>query len=77
MLIFFSPAVSGSETAMLPNADWAIFPLSNPGIISIPFGFLMGIIGTFLGKSDEFPDKEAEMEVRSMTGVGVEKAVQH
>ena len=77
VLIFFSPAVSGSETAMLPNADWAIFPLSNPGIISIPFGFLMGIIGTFLGKSDEFPDKEAEMEVRSMTGVGVEKAVQH
>lgn len=77
VLIFFSPAVSGSETAMLPDADWAIFPLSNPGIISIPFGFLMGIIGTFLGKSDEFPDKEAEMEVRSMTGVGVEKAVQH
>ncbi|ANI91661.1 putative symporter YwcA [Dietzia timorensis] len=77
VLIFFSPAISGSETAMLPNADWAIFPLSNPGIISIPFGFLMGIIGTFLGKSDEFPDKEAEMEVRSMTGVGVEKAVQH
>ena len=77
VLIFFSPAISGSETAMLPNVDWAIFPLSNPGIISIPFGFLMGIIGTFLGKSDEFPDKEAEMEVRSMTGVGVEKAVQH
>ena len=77
VLIFFSPAISGAETAMLPNVDWAIFPLSNPGIISIPFGFLMGIIGTFLGKSDEFPDKEAEMEVRSMTGVGVEKAVQH
>lgn len=77
VLIFFSPAVSGSETAMLPNADWAIFPLENPGIISIPFGFLMGVIGTYVGKSDEFPDKEAEMEVRSMTGVGVEKAVGH
>ncbi len=77
VLIFFSPAVSGSETSMVTGADWAIFPLSNPGIISIPFGFLMGIIGTYLGTSDEFPDKEAEMEVRSMTGVGVEKAVSH
>lgn len=77
VLIFFSPAVSGTETSMISGADWAIFPLSNPGIISIPFGFLMGIIGTYLGKSDEFPDLAAEMEVRSMTGVGVEKAVDH
>ena len=77
VLIFFSPAVSGASTAMFPNQDWAIFPLANPGIISIPLGFLLGAIGTFLGKSDEFPDLAAEMEVRSMTGVGVEKVVDH
>lgn len=77
LLIFLSPAVSGTETSMFPNADWSIFPLSSPGIISIPLGFLGGIIGTFLGKPDNFEEKQAEMEVRSLTGVGVEAPVDH
>ncbi|PAT06430.1 solute symporter family protein [Corynebacterium hadale] len=77
VLIFLSPAVSGAETAMFPNADWAIFPLSSPGIVSIPLGFLAGIIGTFMGKPDNFEEKQAEMEVRSLTGVGVEAPVDH
>ncbi|BAC17902.1 transporter, SSS family [Corynebacterium efficiens YS-314] len=77
ILIIFSPAVSGAETAMLPNVDFAWFPLTNPAIVAIPTGFLMGIIGTFLGKPDNFPLKRAEMEVRSLTGVGVEKPVEH
>ena len=77
LLIFLSPAVSGTETSMFPNADWSIFPLSSPGIVSIPLGFLGGIIGTFLGKPDNFEEKQAEMEVRSLTGVGVEAPVDH
>ena len=77
VLIFLSPAVSGAETAMFPNADWAIFPLSSPGIVSIPLGFLAGIVGTFMGKPDNFEEKQAEMEVRSLTGIGAEKPVQH
>ena len=77
LLIFLSPAVSGAETAMFPNADWSIFPLTSPGIVSIPLGFLGGIIGTFLGKPDNFEEKQAEMEVRSLTGVGVEAPVDH
>ncbi|OFP33567.1 cation acetate symporter [Corynebacterium sp. HMSC071B10] len=77
LLIFLSPAVSGTPTSMFPNADWSIFPLSSPGIISIPLGFLGGIIGTFLGKPDNFEEKQAEMEVRSLTGVGVEAPVDH
>ena len=48
-----------------------------PGIISIPLAFLLGIVGTFLGKEDEFPEKRVEMEVRSLTGVGVEKTISH
>ena len=40
-------------------------------------GLLLGIIGTFLGKKDEFPQKRVEMEVRSLTGVGVEKTINH
>ncbi|WJZ02006.1 solute symporter family protein [Corynebacterium freiburgense] len=77
ILIIFSPAVSGSPTAMVPSADWAWFPLTNPSIIAIPAGFILGIIGTFIGKPDNFEKKAAEMEVRSLTGVGVEKAVSH
>ncbi|MEH6820905.1 solute symporter family protein [Dietzia psychralcaliphila] len=77
LLIALSPAVSGSEKSMIPNMDFALFPLSNPGIVSIPLAFLLGIIGTFLGKKDEFPQKRVEMEVRSLTGVGVEKTINH
>ncbi len=78
LLIVFSPAVSGSPSSMFPNADFSWFPLSNPGIVSIPLAFALGILGTYLGRNkpeDSF--KQAEMEVRSLTGVGVEKAVSH
>ncbi len=68
-LVFFSPVVSGSATAMFPHHDWHWFPLSNPGIISIPFGFLCGWIGTVLSKEDD-TEKYAELEVRSLTGYG-------
>ena len=77
VLIVLSPAVSGSATSMFPNADWAIFPLSSPGLVSIPLGFLAGIVGTYLGKPDNFGQLQAEMEVRSLTGVGVEAPVEH
>ncbi|MCX2963252.1 cation acetate symporter [Gordonia sp. Z-3] len=78
VLIIFSPAVSGSATAMIPGADFAWFPLSNPGIISIPVGFLLGIVGTLTTPKDAgTPERNAEMEVRSLTGVGAEKAVAH
>jgi len=78
LLIAFSPAVSGTSTSMIKSMDFAIFPLSNPGIVSIPLAFLLGIIGTFVGAGRaESPEKQAEMEVRSLTGVGVEKAIAH
>nr|WP_189094207.1 cation acetate symporter [Nocardia jinanensis] len=78
VLIVFSPAVSGSSTAMLPDLDFDWFPLSNPGIVSIPLAFVLGIVGTYLGGKDtEDPVKAAEMEVRALTGVGAEKAVAH
>jgi cation/acetate symporter len=76
VLIVFSPAVSGSESAMIKSVDFHWFPLSNPGIISIPVSFLLGVIGTFVGRREPFnAEKYAEMEVRSLTGAGAEKAV--
>ena len=77
LLIFFSPAVSGSETSMFPNADWALFPLSNPGLVSIPLAFIAGWLVSILTPPDDFEDLSAEMEVRSLTGVGVEAPVNH
>ena len=76
-LIAFSPAVSGSETAMFTDADWSWFPLSNPGIISIPASFLLGFLGTITSK-EHLENKASEMEVRSLTGAGAEgKALDH
>jgi cation/acetate symporter len=76
-LVFFSPVVSGSETAMFPSQDWQWFPLSNPGIISIPFGFLMGFIGSITSTDSEAESRHGELQVRALTGAGSEKAVQH
>ncbi|MEU7314667.1 cation acetate symporter [Streptomyces sp. NPDC007083] len=71
VLVFFSPVVTGKETSMFPDADFAWFPLQNPGLISIPLGFLLGWIGSLLSKDDGAGGaKYAELEVRSMTGVG-------
>lgn len=77
VLIAFSPVVSGSETAMIPGADFAIFPLSNPGIISIPLGFILGWIASITDKTVESPELAAEMDVRAHTGFGAEEAVDH
>ncbi|ACZ30106.1 SSS sodium solute transporter superfamily [Xylanimonas cellulosilytica DSM 15894] len=74
VLIALSPVVSGSETAMFPNADFDVFPLTNPGLVSIPLGFLLGIVGTLVSKEPPHPEKFAEMEVRSLTGAGAERA---
>ncbi|MCE7004981.1 cation acetate symporter [Kibdelosporangium philippinense] len=76
LLIVFSPAVSGTATAMFPGANFDLFPLANPGIVSIPVSFFLGWLGTVLSKERD-DAKYAEMEVRALTGVGAEKAVQH
>lgn len=77
LLIIFSPVFSGSETAMIPSIDMSIFPLANPGIVSIPLAFFLGWLGSVTDQGTEDPAKQAEMEVRSLTGVGAEKAVDH
>lgn len=76
-LIAFSPAVTEAETSMIPSMDFAWFRLTNPSIMAIPTDFILGIIGTLISKPDEQPYKAVEMEVRSLTGVGVDKAIAH
>jgi cation/acetate symporter len=84
VLVFFSPVVSGKvvETVLPSGAiekttgslfslgvDFHWFPLDNPGLISIPLGFLFAYLGTVLSKENNAA-KWAELEVRSLTGAG-------
>ncbi|NNG40277.1 cation acetate symporter [Flexivirga sp. ID2601S] len=85
ILIIFSPVVSGKvdkagkATSMITDTsiDFHWFPLDNPGIVSIPVGFFLGWLGTVTSKEKSDDAKFAEMEVRSLTGAGAEKAVEH
>ena len=77
VLIIFSPAVSGTKTSMIPGAHFDWFPLANPGIVSIPLAFILGVVGTLSSSDTGDPELNAEMEVRSLTGVGAERATHH
>lgn len=75
-LVFFSPVVSGTETALAPEADFAWFPLPNPALVSVPLGLLCAIVGTYASKERDF-EKFAMLQVRALTGAGAEKAADH
>ncbi|MGY1652933.1 solute symporter family protein [Geodermatophilus sp. SYSU D01119] len=85
VLIVFSPVVSGAPVnpatglspSLFQDVDFHWFPLNNPGIVSIPLSFFLGWLGSILSKEKPDLDKNAELEVRSLTGIGAEKAVQH
>lgn len=55
----------------------ALFPLENPGIVSIPLGFLGAVLGTLSGRETHAEEKFTELNVRATTGLGAEKAVSH
>ena len=85
LLIVFSPVVSGAavnpatgkSTSLIQGVDFHWFPLNNPGLVSIPLAFLLGWLGTVLSKEKPDVAKYAELEVRALTGIGAEKAVDH
>ena len=83
-LVVFSPVVSGKgvidgvNQSLLPaSIDISWFPLENPGLVSIPLGFLFGYIGTMTTQDREAVQEFDELEVRSLTGAGAETAVSH
>ena len=84
LLIIISPSVMGVDGPEVAAAKRrliqapALFPLTNPGIVSIPLGFLAAILGTLVGKREpESEAKFAEFSVRAHTGLGAEKASDH
>jgi len=82
-LILVGPSIMGIDTAataasarhLIQHAP--IFPLENPGILSIPLGFVGAIVGTLVSSEPTSQHKFNELLVRSNTGLGAEKATSH
>lgn len=53
LLIYLSPAI---QIDLLKNAS-AIFPLKNPGLITIPLSFIVGILVSLSKKENESEEK--------------------
>jgi cation/acetate symporter len=66
------PTVASAARHLIQRAP--IFPLENPGILSIPLGFLGAILGTLLRREPEAESRFAELIVRANTGLGAEEA---
>ncbi len=76
VLIILSPAVMGIDppTAAVRHVIQAapIFPLENPGIVSVPLGFIAAIVGSLVTKDELAELTFSELNVRSNTGLGAE-----
>ena len=83
-LVIFSPVMSGKgivdgvNQSLLPaSIDISWFPLENPGLVSIPIGFLLGFLGTISSREHSAEERYTELEVRALTGAGSEQAISH
>jgi cation/acetate symporter len=83
-LVIFSPVMSGKgivdgvNQSLLPaSIDISWFPLENPGLVSIPIGFLLGFLGTISSRELTAEERYTELEVRALTGAGSEQAISH
>jgi len=70
-----APTVAAAARHLIQHAP--IFSLTNPGIISIPLGFLAAIIGTLCSSEPSAEARFTELTVRANTGLGSEKATSH
>lgn len=83
VLIIISPSVMGIDGPDVAAAKRhliqmkPLFPLTNPGIVSIPLGFIAAFLGAFFTREPESEAKFAEFSVRAHTGLGAEKAIDH
>ncbi|HJV66292.1 MAG TPA: cation acetate symporter [Geomonas sp.] len=68
---------TNKDGTSIMGLDKPIFTLKNPGIISIPLGFLAAIIGALAFPSRRSEEMFDEVYVRQNTGIGIAKAVEH
>lgn len=72
-LVIISPGVwPGPDSEGGPISFWT---LANPGIVSVPLGFLGCWLGTVLSREEEAERSFDELYVRSETGLGAEVAL--
>ena len=77
ILVALSPNVWNPEPGVAILVGEAIFPLTNPGIVSIPLGFIAAIIGTLVSSKKEDAKKFDEIVVKANTGLGVSGVSNH
>lgn len=65
------------EGTSMMGLDKPLFKLKNPGILSIPLGFLAAIFGTLLFPNKRSEEMFDEIYVRQNTGIGMAKAIDH
>lgn len=75
-LVLVGPAVIGPHGLVLKGTT-PLFPLANPGILSIPCGFVAGWIATVLSSRESAESGFDEQQLRMLSGHGAEEAVQH
>ena len=73
LLIVFSPVMSGGKDSIIKDVDFHVFPLSNPGLVSIPLSFLCGAVATLATSGRQDERGQAEMELRALAGVGADQ----
>jgi cation/acetate symporter len=66
-----------NETTSIVGLEKPLIGLRNPGIYSIPLGFLCVIIGSLLYRDKRADDMWDELYVRQNTGIGREGAMAH
>ncbi len=69
-------SVAGSDTSIVGLKE-PLISLKNPGIISIPLGFLCVLLGSLLGREKRAEDMWEELYVRQNTGIHAEGATAH
>jgi cation/acetate symporter len=65
------------QTTSIVGLEKPLFTLKNPGLISIPFGFLLVIIISLLTRDKRSEEMWDELYVRQNTGINAEKATVH
>jgi cation/acetate symporter len=67
----------GDQRTSLVGLERPLFPLRNPGLVSIPLGFLAVLIGSLLYRDRRAEEMWDELYVRSNTGIGRAAATAH
>ena len=73
LLVVVGPNVMGPKGVIFTGSE-PLFPLENPGIVSIPLGFAAAWLGTMLSREPASEEMYEELRVRSLTGLGAEEA---